>query len=540
MGVQSTAVVAHEAVERERRHSRVLRSVPDLSTVSSWSHVTVQQPLWPSYESTIPRIIFRLSTSTDTIAGLCITIVIIATILLTICALVLQSLPTIRYPFYGEQPDDAAPIFSQIEFVAVMIFTVEYGLKFVTVWSQSVAELRGKEPGDDADDHEDDDEELGDGDGTSSNVSTGVDSQGAPKPKGAKLFVKKYLVFIFDLMNIIDLVAILPFYIALGSGQDSAGLAVVRVLRVVRIFRVFKLGRYSEIMNMLLRVFGRSAALLANIMFFIMLLVVLFGSLIYFTEGGEYNAELGIFERPDLTPHGRHESPFVSIFSGCYWLIQTATTVGFGDFFPTTIAGRIIAVVAMMLSLAVVALPVTVIADNFTVYLREYEMGKKVSEGQGKPESRANQLRRLNFLIRESHEVIELLKDVRDDLRQEIEIKEGVNCVVDAIPDTGDSASGTREPSENYLQAGARFRSERAESAPPTYATPLTQAHNKHGKDTVPFTPGGSSESSRVRFSAAVEELDLNAPDPPHQIELARIESQKVYRDDSSEKSKQT
>ena len=51
---------------------------------------------------------------------------------------------------------------------------------------------------------------------------------------------------------------------------------------------------------MLLSVFGRSAALLANIMFFIAILIVLFGSLIYFTEGGIYNAELGIFERPDL------------------------------------------------------------------------------------------------------------------------------------------------------------------------------------------------------------------------------------------------
>lgn len=516
MGVQSTAVVAHEAVERERRHSRVLGSVPDLSTVSSWSHVAVKQPLWPSYESSIPRIVFRLLTSTDTITGLCITIVIIATILLTICALVLQSLPKFRYPYYGEQPDDAAPIFAQIEFVAVMIFTVEYGLKFVTVWSQSVSELRGKEPGDE-------DEELGD---DTSNVS--LDSKGAPKTRGLKLFVKKYVVFIFDLMNVIDLVAILPFYIALGSGQDSAGLAVVRVLRVVRIFRVFKLGRYSEIMNMLLSVFGRSAALLANIMFFVFLLVVLFGSLIYFTEGGEYNAELGIFERPDLTPHGKHESPFISIFSGCYWLIQTATTVGFGDYFPTTIAGRIIAIVAMLLSLAVVALPVTVIADNFTVYLREYEMGKKVSEGQGKPESRANQLRRLNFLIRESHEVIELLKDVRDDLRQEIEMKEGVG----AIPDG--STTGTREPSENYLQAGARFRSERTESAPPLYSTPHTQAQAHKSVPPRSLTPApNGSESSRVRFSPAIEDFDLNAPDPPYQIELAKIESQKVYQDDS-------
>ena len=64
------------------------------------------------------------------------------------CLPVLSPLPlsnvACRYPFYGEQPDDAAPVFARIEFVAVMIFTVEYGLKFIFVWSQTLSELRGK------------------------------------------------------------------------------------------------------------------------------------------------------------------------------------------------------------------------------------------------------------------------------------------------------------------------------------------------------------------------------------------------------------
>lgn len=87
-----------------------------------------------------------------------------------------------------------------------------------------------------------------------------------------------------------------------------------------------------------------------------------------------------------------------------------------------------------------------------------------------------------------------------------------------------DTKIETREPSENYIQAGARFRSDRTESAPHIYSNPMVDKH----RNGPLLTPGGS-ESSRVRFSPETEDVDLNSPEQPYEIELAKIESQKVY-----------
>lgn len=170
-------------------------------------------------------------------------------------------------------------------------------------------------------------------------------------------------------MNVIDVVAIVPFYIELATSSGSS-VAIVRVLRLARMLRIFKASKYNEGTKLLSQTIWRSLPALSLLFFFTALGVVLFGSLIYFMEGGKYEvtAEFpdGAYLRNDLV--GVSEvTPYTSIPVSCYWVIVTATTVGFGDLYPTSGGGRLVACVCMYIGLLVLALPITVVGSNFTM-----------------------------------------------------------------------------------------------------------------------------------------------------------------------------
>ena len=122
------------------------------------------------------------------------------------------------------------------------------------------------------------------------------------KTAGAKLYG-----FVFDKLNMIDIIAILPYYIELiaasygAADSGGSGLAVLRILRVARVFRIFKLGKYSQGMQMFAIVMAKSLDALALLSFFLVLVIILFGALIYFCEAGldNWSHELGGFARPD-------------------------------------------------------------------------------------------------------------------------------------------------------------------------------------------------------------------------------------------------
>ena len=168
--------------------------------------------------------------------------------------------------------------------------------------------------------------------------------------------------FVLSPLNLVDLLAILPFYVELllGSATQLVGLLrLLRVLRVVRVFRVFKAASMMCSVQTLAKTMRQSQDALQILLFFLALGILLFSSLMYYAEGGIEAAD-GKFYRSDGS-----ESPFTSIPETFWWAIVTMTTVGYGDTFPVEPMGKVVASLAMVCGIVVLALPISVIGNNF-------------------------------------------------------------------------------------------------------------------------------------------------------------------------------
>ena len=179
--------------------------------------------------------------------------------------------------------------------------------------------------------------------------------------------------FLTSPLNVVDALAILPFYVEvlLGSSTKVVGLLrLLRVLRVIRVFRVFKAASRMESVNALADTMRQSKEALEMLMFFLSLGILLFSSLMFYAEGGT-EADDGKFYRSDGS-----ESPFTSIPETFWWAIVTMTTVGYGDTFPVEPIGKVVASVAMVSGIMVLALPISVIGNNFSEVYTQMQKGK--------------------------------------------------------------------------------------------------------------------------------------------------------------------
>lgn len=150
---------------------------------------------------------------------------------------------------------------------------------------------------------------------------------------------EKKLSYIFSFYGIIDLVAILPFYLSFGVDLRS-----VRAFRLFRLIRLFKLTRYSDAMER----FRRAIAIAREeiILFLIVAMI-----LIYLSAVGIYYFE-----------HEVQPQKFASIFHSLWWATTSLTTVGYGDAFPITVGGKIFTFFVLMVGLGVIAVPPGLIA----------------------------------------------------------------------------------------------------------------------------------------------------------------------------------
>ena len=161
--------------------------------------------------------------------------------------------------------------------------------------------------------------------------------------------------FLYSPLNLIDLLSIMPFYITLicdkMNTDDNADLEnvgkVVQILRLMRVFRILKLARHSAGLRSLGATLRHSSHEMGQLVLFLSLGVSLFSALIYFVEKESVESELQ------------------TIPIGWWWATISMTTVGYGDTFPVTLAGRLIGTLCILCGLLIVALPITNIFNKF-------------------------------------------------------------------------------------------------------------------------------------------------------------------------------
>lgn len=231
-------------------------------------------------------------TETSDVLGRFIDLFLITLIAINIVAVILETVDSIylRYQF----------LFEIIELISVVIFTVEYAIRFWTcVENEEFSSAR-----------------------------------------------YPHMKYILSPMAIIDLVAILPFYLSFFVAFD------LRFLRVLRLLRVFKLTRYSSAMSMLLEVFREEANAFFAGFFILMVLLILAASGAYLVE------------------HDTQPEKFSSIPQAMWWAMATLTTVGYGDVTPVTPAGQVFGALVTVVGVGMAALPAGILASGLADQLR--------------------------------------------------------------------------------------------------------------------------------------------------------------------------
>jgi hypothetical protein len=209
-------------------------------------------------------------------------------------------------------------------------------------------------------------------------------------------FFCQWLSFVTSLSNIFDALATLPYYL---ESFESNGLMSLRLLRLLRVFQLVRLGQYSQSYMSLSTVLYQSVPYLKLLMVVLSFGAAFFGSIVFWLERGVWT----YFEGTNSYEYVRnsHEvgvveiSPYTSIPASFWWFIVTVTTVGYGDFVPTSKAGKCVAAIAMLMGILIIAFPVSVFSDLWCkeLHLRGFEAqdddsGDGSDGGDGKNEEK--------------------------------------------------------------------------------------------------------------------------------------------------------
>lgn len=234
-----------------------------------------------------------------------INIFIIVLIILNVLAVMLETVPT-----FHDDPWEKN-FFHYFDLVSVIIFTIEYILR---VWSSN---------------HEE-------------------------KYRGT---LKGRLRYMLSGAALIDLLAILPFYIHVFIGFD---LRVLRMLRLLRFIRLFRLTAYMKSAHMIGSVFKKRFNELLLSFILVIFLIIIASCAVYFAE--------------HMHPENKYK--FTSIPATIWWAVVTLTTTGYGDMYPMTVVGKTMAMLIMLTGVAFFALPAGIITAGFLEEFRLHRIRK--------------------------------------------------------------------------------------------------------------------------------------------------------------------
>ncbi|KAJ7329688.1 hypothetical protein JRQ81_015862 [Phrynocephalus forsythii] len=178
--------------------------------------------------------------------------------------------------------------------------------------------------------------------------------------------------FVRSVMSVIDVVAIMPYYIGLvmTNNEDVSGAFVT--LRVFRVFRIFKFSRHSQGLRILGYTLKSCASELGFLLFSLTMAIIIFATVMFYAEKGSASTK------------------FTSIPAAFWYTIVTMTTLGYGDMVPKTIVGKIFGSICSLSGVLVIALPVPVIVSNFS---RIYHQNQRADKRKAQKKARLARIR---------------------------------------------------------------------------------------------------------------------------------------------------
>ncbi|MFC2142698.1 ion transporter [Acidobacteriota bacterium] len=170
------------------------------------------------------------------------------------------------------------------------------------------------------------------------------------------------LRFMITPLALIDLFAVLPFYLPMMIKLD---LRFLRAVRLIRIFRLFKVGRYSESMRIFGRVLKAKKEQLVITVFAVFILLIVASSLLYYVE-------------TEAQPEA-----FSSIPATMWWGVSALTTVGYGDMYPITPIGKFLGAIISLLGIGLFAMPTGILSAGFVEEIKKSKERKKTCPSCG-------------------------------------------------------------------------------------------------------------------------------------------------------------
>lgn len=167
-----------------------------------------------------------------------------------------------------------------------------------------------------------------------------------------KHFIKGRIKYVLSPLALIDIFAILPFYLPMILPFD---LRFIRAIRLFRLFRIFKMGRYSKALRTLTEVIRNKKEELFISVFAVFVLLIISSSAMYFVE------------------NSKQPEAFSSIPAAMWWGVATLTTVGYGDVYPVTPIGKILGAIIALLGIGLFAMPAGILAAGFAEVIKRNE-----------------------------------------------------------------------------------------------------------------------------------------------------------------------
>jgi voltage-gated potassium channel len=177
-----------------------------------------------------------------------------------------------------------------------------------------------------------------------------------------KTKVRARLKFVVSAYGLIDLFSIIPYFLPLIF---PAGAVAFRIFRVIRIFRLFKINAQYDAFNVIASVLKDKKDQLISSICMIIILMLASSLCMYSLE------------------HEAQPDSFKNAFSGIWWSVSTLLTVGYGDIYPVTAAGKVMAIIISFLGVGMVAVPTGIISAGFVEQYTELKVMGKPVDGKG-------------------------------------------------------------------------------------------------------------------------------------------------------------